>query len=138
MYMYVSHIHFKKLLEYSCFTKFCYFLLYKRVSLSFVYIYPLLFGFPSHLGYHRAFGRVPCARQWLLISSLYHTQQCIDVSSNLPIHPTMPFTPTYPYIALRHLCLYFCLANLYHFSRFQLYALIHNICFSLSGLLYSV
>ena len=57
--MYVSHIHFKKILKYSCFTKFCYFLLYKKVSPSYVYIYPLLFGFPSHLGYHRALVEFP-------------------------------------------------------------------------------
>ena len=74
----------------------------------------------------------------VLINSLYHIQPCIGVSSNLPIHPTIPFTPRYPYISSLHLCLYFCLANLYHFSRFQLYALIYNICLSVSDLLYSV
>ena len=28
-----------------------------------VYIHLLLFGFPSHLGHHRALSRVPCAIQ---------------------------------------------------------------------------
>ena len=37
------------------------------------------------------------------------------------------------------LCLYFCFAiYLYHFSRFHIYALLYDICFSLSDLLHSV
>ena len=27
----------------------------------YIYIYPLFFGFPSHLGHHSALSRVPCA-----------------------------------------------------------------------------
>ena len=39
------------------------FLLYSKVNQSYVYIYPLFFRFPSHLGHHRALSRVPCAIQ---------------------------------------------------------------------------
>ena len=37
-----------------------------------VYIYPLLLGFLSHLGHHRALSRVPCAIQSVLISYLFY------------------------------------------------------------------
>ena len=43
-------------LAYSCFTMLCYFLLYK-VNQSPIYMCPLIFGFPSHLGHHRALSR---------------------------------------------------------------------------------
>ena len=39
------------------------FLLYSKVNQLYIYIYPLFFGFPSHLGHHRALSRVPCAIQ---------------------------------------------------------------------------
>ena len=45
---------FSFLLEYSCFTMMCYFLLYSKLNKLYVYIYPLFFAFPSHLGHHRA------------------------------------------------------------------------------------
>ena len=32
----------------------CYFMLYSEVNQIYIYIYPLFFGFPSHLGLHRA------------------------------------------------------------------------------------
>ena len=37
----------------------CQFLLYRRVAQSCVYTDPLFFGFPPHLGQHRALSRVP-------------------------------------------------------------------------------
>ena len=37
----------------------------------YVYIISLFFGFPSHLGHHRALTRVPCAIQKVLISSVH-------------------------------------------------------------------
>ena len=51
---------FKLLLEYSCFKMLCQFLLYSKVSQLYVCKYPL-FGFPSHLGHHRAWSGVSCA-----------------------------------------------------------------------------
>ena len=44
----------KILLDYSFFTMLCYFLLYRKVNQPYAYIYPSIFGFPSHLGHHRA------------------------------------------------------------------------------------
>ena len=46
-----------------------------------------LFGFPSHLGHHRALSRVLCAVQQVLISHLLYTQyqQRRWVNPNLPI-----------------------------------------------------
>ena len=41
------------LLEYSCFTMLCQFLLYSKVNQLYVYMYPLFFRFPSHLGHHQ-------------------------------------------------------------------------------------
>ena len=51
-------------------------------------------------------------------------------------HPPLP--PWYPYVCSLHLCLYFCFVNKFVFTNFfrlHLYALIYNICFSLSDLL---
>ena len=54
---------FKFLLAYSCFILLRQFLLYSKVNQLHIYIYPLSFGFPSHLGHHRALNRVLCAIQ---------------------------------------------------------------------------
>ena len=45
-------------LEYSCFTMSCLFLLYSKVNQLCICIYSLFGGFPSHLGHHRALSRV--------------------------------------------------------------------------------
>ena len=57
--------------------------------------------------------------------------------------PTSRFIPPswYPCVCSLHLCVSFCFASkghLYHFSRFHVYVLIYNVCFSLSDLLPSV
>ena len=72
----------------------CQFLLYSKVNLLYVYIYPLFFGFPSHVGHHRALSRVSCTQQQVPIIYLFcaQYQQCICVSLNLPI-PPHPFSP---------------------------------------------
>ena len=83
----------KFLLEYSCFKLSCQFLLqfllYSKVNQPYVYMRSLFFGFPSHLGHHRAPSRVPCATQQVLISYLFYTQWCTYVNPNLPVHPTL-------------------------------------------------
>ena len=87
-----------------------------------------------------------CFIQQVLTSHPFYTHQCIHVNPNRPIHHTTPTTPTpaafppwCPYVCSLHLCLYFCKpVHLYHFSRFHIYALIYDICFSLSDLLHSV
>ena len=92
---------FKKfLLGYSCFTVLCQFPLYSKVHQLYVYTYPLFCVFPSHLGHNRALSRVPCVIQYVLISYLFHPQQCIRGNPNLPNHPTPPLPPWYPYICL--------------------------------------
>ena len=50
----------------NCFTMLCQFLLYSKVNQLFVYIYPL-FGFPSHLAYHRALNPPGFKTNWPLI-----------------------------------------------------------------------
>ena len=92
-------------LEYSCFTMLCQFLLYGKVNQLYVYICPLFFGFPSHLGHHRALSRVPCAIQQVLISYLFYTQQGIYVNPNLPIYPT-PLSR----LGIHTFVLYFCVS----------------------------
>ena len=90
-------------LAYSCFTMLCYFLLYK-VNQSPIYMCPLIFGFPSHLGHHRALSRVPCALQYILISYLLYTQYRyrMYVNLSLPIHLTLPFPCWCPYVCSSH------------------------------------
>ena len=68
----------------------CQFLLYSEVNQLYVYIYPLFFGFPSHLGHHRALSRVPRALQQVLISYLFYTYCCTYVNPKLPIYPSLP------------------------------------------------
>ena len=49
----------------------CSFLLYSKVNQLYVYIYPLFFGFPSHLGHHRSLSRVPCAITLIFFKIFY-------------------------------------------------------------------
>ena len=66
--------------------------------------------------------------------SILYTVVYIYVNPNLPVHPT-PFLPWYPYDCTLFLCVYFCFANkiIYTtFSRFHIYVLTDDICFSLS------
>lgn len=46
---FLFNCHLKKKKEYSCFTLLCHFLLYSKVNQSYLYIYSLFCGFPSHL-----------------------------------------------------------------------------------------
>ena len=82
--------------------------------------------------------------QQVLISHQFYTHQCIHVNPNRPIHRTTPcpaiFPPWCPYVCSLHLCLNFCPANWLTCTIFlgSTYALIYDICFSLSDLLHSV
>ena len=93
---------FKFLLEYNCFT-IVLFLLYIKVNLPYVYIYPLFFGISSHLGHHIALSRVPCVIQQVLISYLFYTQQCIYINFNLPIH-LLPLSPLGIHMFVLYIC----------------------------------
>ena len=107
-----------------------------------IHISPFFFGFPSHLGHHRALSRVLCAIQQVLIRYLFYTQyqQCICVNPHLPIPPTpvSPLVSIYLFSMSVSLFLLCKQNHLYHFSRFHIYVLIYDICFSLSDLLHSV
>ena len=73
-------------LENRCFILLCPFLLYSKVSQPYIYMYSLFFEFPSHLSHLRAWSRVPCAIQSVLIvqSSMYMSknkiQSCLTVT----------------------------------------------------------
>ena len=75
---------FKLLLAHSCFTMFCWVLLYKKVNQ--LYIYPLLSRFSPHLGHHRALGRVLCAmKQVLTVYFIYKSvYMLVPVSQFIP------------------------------------------------------
>ena len=126
----------KFLLEYSCFTplQLCrgvvLFLLYRKVNLPYVYIYPLFFWISSHLGHHIALSWVPCATQQVLISYLFYTQQCVYIS----ISVSQFISSLFPHLVF--ICLFstsvsvflFCKqVHLCHFSRFHIYVLIYGI-----------
>ena len=85
--------------------------------------------------------------QHILISHQFYTHQCMHVKPNRPIHhnPQHPPPHSFPPLVSIHL---FCTSvsqflpckpvHLYHVSRFHIYVLIYDICFSLSDLLHSV
>ena len=83
-------------------------------------------------------GRVSCAIQQVLISYLF-----IHITVYMPI-PISQFIPPFPTLVSIHLfsksvSLFLpCKpVHLYHFSRFHIYASIHDIWFALSDLLHS-
>ena len=43
----------------------------------------LIFGFPSHLGHHRALSKVPCLIQFIFFSNLFHTQCSVQFSHSV-------------------------------------------------------
>ena len=93
----------------------CQFLLFSKVNQLQVYIHPLSFVFPFHLGHHRALSSIPWAIQQVPISYLFYTQyqQCIHVNPNLPIHPPTP-SPAFlsgAHTFVLYICLSFCFAN---------------------------
>ena len=67
------YINFLKkfLLEYSWFTMLSWFQAYSKLNQLYIYIYPLLFRFFSHIGHHRVLRRVPYALLLLLLLSRF-------------------------------------------------------------------
>ena len=63
---------------------------HRRYIYIYIYIYPFFFGFPSHLGHHRALSRVPRAIYNKFSLVIYFIYSSIYGSSCLPIHPTPP------------------------------------------------
>ena len=79
------------LLEYSCFTMLYVFLLYRKMNQLYLFIYPLLFGFPSHLGQHSALSS-SLPYSWFsfvvyFIHSINSIYVSISVSQFLPTSP---------------------------------------------------
>ena len=71
----------------------CSFLPYSRVNQLYVYIHPLPFGSPFHLG-HRASRRVPWAIQQVLISIYFiHSVNSVYILSQSTNSSHPPFPP---------------------------------------------
>lgn len=94
---------------------------------------------PPSLGQHRAPGWAPCTGT-AASQGLFYTWYCMNGSATLPVRPTLPF----PH-CVRMSCCYVTVSipalqigSLYHFLDFHIYALIYDICFALSDLLYTV
>ena len=99
----------------------------------YVHICLPFFGVSSHSGHHRALSRFS-----LVVCSIRSIS--IHVNPTLSIHPSSS-SP----LGVHTFVLFVCVSvsalqmgSSVHFSRFHIYVLIHDICFSLSGLYYSV
>ena len=83
-------------------------------------MHPFFFGFPSHIGHHRALSRVPCALQKVLISYLFiHNSVYLSISISQFIIP-FPVPSWYPHVCSLCLCLYFCFADKFTYTIFPL------------------
>ena len=71
---------------------------------------------------------------WVIYFIHVSVYMSIPISQFIPPPPRPPSPPWCPYVCSLHLCLFLpCKpVHLYHFSRFHIYELIYNICFSLS------
>ena len=68
------------------------FLQHNEMNQSYTYIYPLPLGLPSHSGHHRALSRIPCAIEYVLISSLFCTQYQQCLCGALPTFNGLPLS----------------------------------------------
>ena len=113
----------------------------KKISLAFICVVVLLISavhFP--LWHRRALGRVPvlCSRCSLVVS-FTHSGEYVSIQSPNSSHSSFPL------LGVHTLVLFVCVSisalrigSSVPFSRFRTYALIYDICFSLSDLLQSV
>ena len=125
----------------------CQFLLYNEVNQLCVYIYPLPLGPPSHptpippiqvVTEHRTELPVLHSKFPLAIQFTHGSVFMLNlISQFFPPSPS-PAVSTCPFPMSMSLFLPYTQVHLYHFSRFHIYVLIYDICFSLSGLLHSV
>ena len=88
----------KKLLEYSCFTMLWCSVIQQSESLH-IYIYRLLFEFPSHFGHHRALSWVPCDVDFYFVSIFLHSSV---YNTPFTIHPTLwcPYVSVYVCVSI--------------------------------------
>ena len=115
----------------------CYLQVYYEVNQPYIYIYLFPLGrFPSHLGTREHWIELPVLyRRFSWVIYLIHSSVHILV----PIH-TRPLSPypkgsTHLFSTSVSLFLPCKQVQLYHFSRLHMYALIYDVCFSLSDLL---
>ena len=113
----------------------------KKISLAFICVVVLLISavhFP--LWHRRALGRVPvlCSRCSLVVS-FTHSGEYVSIQSPNSSHSSFPL------LGVHTLVLFVCVSisalrigSSVPFSRFRTYALIYDICFSLSDLLHSI
>ena len=66
----------------------CQFLPYSKVNQLYIYIHPLFYGSPSHLGHHRILNRVPCAIQQDLVVYPSYMYQFASDNPKLPVLPS--------------------------------------------------
>ena len=81
-----THTH-----THSYFKMFCQFLLYSKVSYTYIHTNLLFFIFFFHTCHYRVLSRVPSATHQVIISYLLSMQQCIYVNADLPVYPIPPF-----------------------------------------------
>ena len=117
------------------------FLLYSKANQLYVYIYLPFSGFPSHFGHHRVLSIKQSFPHYTVVSHylpILYIAACIYVNPILIVYLNFPF-PTFVSICLFSTSVSLFLlckqVHLYHFSRFHIYALIYNICFSFYDLL---
>ena len=82
---------------------------HSKVNQLYVYMCPLIFGFPSDSGHYHELSRVLCAVRRVLISDLFHTEYQY-VNPNLPFIPP-PLLPLGVCTFVLYVCLCFCFAN---------------------------
>ena len=107
------------------------------MGISHNYVYCLPPGsHPTPLGHHRAPGWAPCVIQQLPTSYLFYTRSYIYVSATFSIHPALSF-PCYVHKSVLYICVSISslkTSSSLLFFWIPLYALVYNICFSLSDI----
>ena len=104
---------------------------------QYIYMYLLCFRFPSRF---RASQSTELHSMPSLV--IYFTHSTNSAYMPIPISrfTTLPLPPGYTYVCSLRLCLCFCFVNKIYtvFFGFHIYALLYDICLSLSDLLHSV
>ena len=89
---------------------------------------------PTLIGHHRVPGWAPCVTPQPPTSHLFYTRQCIYVSVTFSVPPTVSFSCCGTILFSTSACLLLPCKQVHQccFSRFHIYVLIYNICFSLT------
>ena len=115
------------LLAYTCFMMLCQFLLCSKVNQSHTSPLPCIsfpFRSPQSIEFPVLYSQFLLA-MCFINSSVY---MLIPISQSIP-----PLPPWYPYVYSLHLCLYFCFADKFIYTIFQ----IPHICVNIQYLLFS-